>query len=76
MVAAAAEAVAGLSDAGAPGAPLLPSVEDLRATSAAVGLAVALAAQKEGLARAPLDDPIQQIHDAMWQPRYPPLEIV
>jgi malate dehydrogenase (oxaloacetate-decarboxylating) len=76
MLAAAAQAVAELSDATAPGASLLPSVEDLRTVSAAVGLAVALAAEKEGFAQVPLTDPVQQISDAMWQPRYPPLEIV
>jgi malate dehydrogenase (oxaloacetate-decarboxylating) len=49
MIAAAADAVARLSDATAPGALLLPPVEDLRTVSAAVAMAVAVAAAKEGL---------------------------
>ena len=75
MIAAAADAVAGLSDATRLGAPLLPSVRDLRPVSAAVAIAVAKAAAEEGLARVPLDDPIQQVHQAMWRPVYPRLEM-
>jgi malate dehydrogenase (oxaloacetate-decarboxylating) len=52
MLAAAADAVAELSDATTPGAALLPPVENLRTVSAAVGIAVATEAAKEGLARA------------------------
>src|SRR3954467_12619501 len=44
MIAAAADAVASLSDATAPGAPLLPPVDNLRVVSASVALAVARAA--------------------------------
>jgi malate dehydrogenase (oxaloacetate-decarboxylating) len=40
MIAAAADAVARLSDAATPGAPLLPPMDDLRAVSAAVAIAV------------------------------------
>jgi malate dehydrogenase (oxaloacetate-decarboxylating) len=75
MIAAAAGAVARLSDATRPGAPLLPPVRDLRPVSAAVAIAVAGAAAAEGLARVPLDDPVQQVHQAMWRPDYPRLEI-
>jgi len=75
MIAAAADAVARLSDATQLGAPLLPSVRDLRPVSAAVAIAVAKAAAEEGLARVPLDDPIQQVHQAMWRPVYPRLEM-
>jgi malate dehydrogenase (oxaloacetate-decarboxylating) len=75
MIAAAADAVAGLSDATTPGAPLLPPVTDLRQVSAAVGVAVAVAATEEGLARVPLQDPIQQVHQAMWRPEYPHIEV-
>jgi malate dehydrogenase (oxaloacetate-decarboxylating) len=74
MIAAAAHAVAGLSDAGTPGAPLLPPMDDLRTVSAAVAIAVATAAADEGLARTELHDPIQQIYDAMWRPDYPRIE--
>jgi malate dehydrogenase (oxaloacetate-decarboxylating) len=74
MIAAAAQAVADLSDATAPGSALLPPVENLRPVSAAVGVAVAVAAQQEGLAQAAVDDPVRQVHDAMWRPEYPPIE--
>ncbi|MEV6947103.1 NAD-dependent malic enzyme [Streptomyces sp. NPDC051172] len=70
MLQAAAEAVAGLADLSAPGAPLLPQVENLRASSATVAASVARRAAEEGVARVPLDDVIQQVQDAMWQPEY------
>jgi malate dehydrogenase (oxaloacetate-decarboxylating) len=75
MIVAAADAVARLSDATRLGSPLLPPVRDLRPVSAAVAIAVAKAAEQEGLARVPLDHPIQQVHQAMWRPEYPRLEI-
>jgi len=76
MLAAAARALAGLSDVTAPGAPVLPPVTSLRAVSAAVGAAVARAAQAEGLAGRPLDDPDGQVRGAMWAPAYPKVEPV
>jgi malate dehydrogenase (oxaloacetate-decarboxylating) len=76
MLAAAADAVAELSDASSWGAPLLPPVEDLRSVSAAVAVAVALAAQEEGLAQTAITNPVQQIHEAMWRPAYPQIEVV
>jgi malate dehydrogenase (oxaloacetate-decarboxylating) len=76
MITAAAEAVAGLSDATTRGASLLPPVTDLRMVSAAVAIAVARAAEKEGLAQVPLDDPVQQVHQAMWRPQYPSFEAI
>ena len=76
MLAAAADAVAGLSDAGIQGAPLLPPVDNLREVSATVAVAVAEAAVADGLADVALDDPIQQIHQAMWQPEYSRVEAV
>jgi malate dehydrogenase (oxaloacetate-decarboxylating) len=76
MIAAAAEAVARLSEVTAWGAPLLPPVADLRAVSAAVAVAVALAAEAEELAQVSIDNhPLQQIHQAMWQPEYPRIEL-
>jgi malate dehydrogenase (oxaloacetate-decarboxylating) len=75
MIAAAADAVAQLSDANAPGAPLLPPVEDLRTVSAAVAVAVAVSAAQEGLAQVPVDDPVLQVHQAMWWPEYPIIEL-
>jgi hypothetical protein len=71
MLEAAADAVAELSDATTPGAALLPPVENLRMVSAAVGVAVALAAEQEGLAQVELSSPVQQVHQAMWRPDYP-----
>jgi malate dehydrogenase (oxaloacetate-decarboxylating) len=76
MLAAAADAVAELSDASGPGAPLLPQVDALRMVSAAVGIAVARAAAADGLAKVELDDPVQQVHEAMWRPEYPRVEAV
>jgi malate dehydrogenase (oxaloacetate-decarboxylating) len=75
LIAAAADAVAQISDATRPGAALLPPVEDLRTVSAAVGVAVARAAVQEGIAQVPLDDPIQQVLQAMWRPEYPRIEV-
>ena len=63
MLAAAAAALAGLSDAAKPGAAVLPPVTRLRQVSAAV--AVAQAAQAEGLAQAQLDDPAKEVAQAM-----------
>jgi malate dehydrogenase (oxaloacetate-decarboxylating) len=74
MLAAAAAALAGLSDDAAPGAALLPPVTSLRTVSAAVAAAVARAAQAEGLARVRLDDPADQVGRAMWVPAYPKVE--
>ncbi|MFF4492076.1 NAD-dependent malic enzyme [Streptomyces sp. NPDC001544] len=70
MLQAAAEAVAGLADLSGPGAALLPQVENLRASSATVAAAVARRAVEDGVARARLDDVIQQVQDAMWEPVY------
>ena len=50
-------------------------MSDLRPVSAAVAIAVAEAAAAEGLAQVPLDNPIRQIHQAMWRPDYPRIEI-
>ena len=74
MIAAAAAAVAQLSNATRPGASLLPPVSELRPVSAAVAIAVVRAAVAEGLAQVPVDNPIQQVHQAMWRPDYPKVE--
>jgi malate dehydrogenase (oxaloacetate-decarboxylating) len=74
MLSAAAHAVAGLIDASAPGAPLLPEIDALRQTSLAVAVAVARAAAADGVARAPLDENVHaQVLDRMWQPVYRPV---
>jgi malate dehydrogenase (oxaloacetate-decarboxylating) len=71
MLLAAAEAVAGQADVAAPGASLLPAVENLRASSATAAVAVAQAAADDGVATTKHDNPVQAVHDAMWQPIYP-----
>jgi len=71
MLLAAAEAVAGQVDVSAPGAALVPPVENLRASSATTAVAVARAAAVDGVATRKLDNPVQAVQDAMWQPAYP-----
>jgi len=53
-----------------PGASLLPHIDDLSRVSMTVAVAVAEAAVSEGLSRVPIDDIVQQVQDAMWQPEY------
>ncbi len=76
MLAAAANALAGLSDAATPGAPVLPPVTSLRDVSAAVAEAVARAAQAEGLSDVPLDGLPERVRQAMWVPAYPKVEAI
>ena len=71
MLLAAAEAVAGQVDVSAPGAGLLPAVENLRASSATTAVAVTRAAAEDGVATSKPDNPVQAVHEAMWQPAYP-----
>ena len=74
MLLAAAQAVAGQVDPTEPGASLLPPVENLRASSATVAVAVARQAEADGVATASHDNLIQAVQDAMWQPAYGALE--
>ena len=74
MFAAAANAVSSLVTVRQPGASLLPHIDDLRSVSATVAVAVAEAAVAEGLAGVKLDDIVQQVQDAMWQPEYRPIQ--
>ncbi len=76
MIAAAAEALAGMVNAYRTGAPLLPSMDDLRFVSATVAVATAKQAAAEGVAENPLTDPVQQIYARMWQPQYPDVEAI
>jgi malate dehydrogenase (oxaloacetate-decarboxylating) len=69
MLLAAAEAVARQVDVAAPGAALLPPVANLRASSAMTAVAVVHAAIADGVAP-PIDDAVQAVQDAMWQPVY------
>ena len=71
MLLAAARAVAGHVDVSAPGAALLPAVENLRASSATTAVAVAQAAVADGVAAKEHENLVQAVNDAMWQPVYP-----
>jgi malate dehydrogenase (oxaloacetate-decarboxylating) len=73
MLLAAAESVAGQVEARAPGAPLLPPVANLRASSATVAVAVVRAAIADKVADHRPDDIVQAVQNAMWQPVYGPL---
>jgi malate dehydrogenase (oxaloacetate-decarboxylating) len=71
MLLAAAEAVAGQVDVSAPGAALVPAVENLRASSATTAVAVAKAAIADGVATRKPENLVQAVQDAMWQATYP-----
>ncbi|SDB88070.1 malate dehydrogenase (oxaloacetate-decarboxylating) [Raineyella antarctica] len=71
MIAASARAVASLGRSKEQGASLLPGIQELRAVSATVAVAVAAVAEAEGLAERHLSDPIQDIYESMWAPAYP-----
>jgi malate dehydrogenase (oxaloacetate-decarboxylating) len=70
MLHAAAEAVAGQVDVSEPGAALLPAVENLRASSATSAVAVVKAANAGGVTGKKIDNTVQAVQDAMWQPTY------
>ncbi|MDO0929885.1 NAD-dependent malic enzyme [Streptomyces sp. TG1A-8] len=71
MLLAAAQAVADQVDVSAPGAALLPPVEDLRESSAITATAVVRAALRDGVATRPIEDPEQAVRSSMWEPAYP-----
>jgi malate dehydrogenase (oxaloacetate-decarboxylating) len=74
MLLEAARSVAGLVDSSTPGAPLLPQVEDLPATSAAVAAAVARAAQQDGVAGVAVGEDVEdRVRRLMWKPTYRPV---
>ncbi len=73
MLAAAAGAVAALTDVGVEGASLLPDVERLREVSYAVATAVATRAAAEGIAQGPVDRLGERVRAAMWEPVYVPV---
>ena len=76
MFAAAASAVSSLVTVRQPGASLLPHIDDLRSVSMTVAMAVAEAADAEGLARVKMTDIVQQVQDAMWQPAYRKIQAI
>ena len=71
MLLAAAQAVAGQVNPQELGASLLPPVDNRRASSATVAVAVAKQAVAEGVATRQHDNWVQAVQDAMWQPAYP-----
>lgn len=73
MLLAASHALASLVDASRPGAGVLPSIENLRSTSATVAVGVARQAVRDGVAEVELPDPERAVKDAMWTAAYTPL---
>jgi malate dehydrogenase (oxaloacetate-decarboxylating) len=71
MLQAAAAAIAEQTDTSQPGAPLLPGLQDLQATSALVAEAVARAAVADQVAGYNPTNLTQAVHGAMWRPAYP-----
>jgi malate dehydrogenase (oxaloacetate-decarboxylating) len=71
MLQAAATAVAEQVDTSRPGAPLLPGVQNLRASSAQVAEAVVRAAVADKVAAFNPTSLAQAVSDAMWVPAYP-----
>ncbi|MBU8919352.1 NAD-dependent malic enzyme [Bacillus sp. FJAT-29953] len=76
MFAAAANAVAKMTDTSKPGASLLPSVEKLHEVSEYVAIEVAKAAIKEGIARADIQNVEKAVTEAMWEPEYKEIKSV
>ena len=74
MITTAADAVAAVADATTPGSPLLLPIADLRLIFAKVAIAVAAAAERDGVADVPHTEPLYQVHEAMWRPLYPSFE--
>ncbi|MET9758886.1 NAD-dependent malic enzyme [Streptomyces sp. NPDC006372] len=70
MLLAAAQAVADQVDVSAPGASLLPPVENLRKSSAITAAAVVEAAVSDSVATSEPADPGQAVRQAMWEPVY------
>ncbi len=70
---AAARALAKLADPTDPAKGLLPDISRLREVSATVAVDVVNTATAAGIARVKVDDPIESVHEAMWQPKYLPI---
>ncbi|MGG3564008.1 NAD-dependent malic enzyme [Neobacillus rhizosphaerae] len=78
MFAAAANAVAKMSNSNMPGAPLLPSITKLQEVSEYVAIEVAKAAIAEGIAKANINmvDIEKAVSSAMWKPEYKEVKIL
>jgi malate dehydrogenase (oxaloacetate-decarboxylating) len=70
---AAARALAELADPSDPAKGLLPDISRLREVSATVAVDVVNTATAAGIARVQVTDPIQAVHEAMWEPEYLPI---
>lgn len=70
---AAARALAKLADPTDPAKGLLPDISRLREVSATVAVDVVNTATAAGIARVEVTDPIESVHEAMWQPEYLPI---
>jgi malate dehydrogenase (oxaloacetate-decarboxylating) len=77
MFMAAARSLAACSPASRdPAAPLLPPLAESRRLSRTIALAVAAAAQREGLAEIRPEKEVERLIDArMWEPRYLPMRL-
>ncbi len=73
MFLAGARALASLADPSDPSKGLLPSIERLREVSATVAVEVIKASVAAGLNRVPVEDPIEAVETAMWNPEYLPI---
>ena len=71
---AAARALARLADPANPAKGLLPDISRLREVSATVAVDVVNTATAAGIARVQVADPIEAVHEAMWQPEYLPIK--
>ncbi len=72
---AAARALAKLADPTNPAKGLLPDISRLREVSATVAVDVISAAVAAGIARTEVTDPIEAVHEAMWDPEYLPIAL-
>ncbi len=71
---AAARALAKLADPADPAKGLLPDISRLREVSATVAVDVINTATALGIARVEVGDPIEAVHEAMWAPKYLPIQ--
>ncbi len=72
---AAARALSKLADPSDPAKGLLPDIDRLREVSATVAVDVINAAKAAGIAQVEVADPIEAVHEAMWQPEYLPITL-
>ncbi|HRI95936.1 MAG TPA: NAD-dependent malic enzyme, partial [Nocardioides sp.] len=66
-------ALARLADPSDPAKGLLPDISRLREVSATVAVDVVNTAMKQGIAGVEVNDVIEAVHEAMWNPTYLPI---